>query len=83
MAERARERAKELNPYFGAVYPGGRAEAEAIAHGIDEDEGDASSIGGLVRVIRVRDRENAVDLQPADTRLDASRYACAKASVEV
>jgi len=48
--------------YLGAVYPSGRPESHAVAQGVDEDEDDTGVIGGAVQIIRVRQRQRAVDL---------------------
>ncbi len=42
--------------HLGAISPRRRAEAEAVAHGVDKDEGDADGVRGLVDVVGIRQR---------------------------
>lgn len=57
-AARAQGRGEDL----GTVDPRGWPEAEAVAERVDEDEDDAGVVGRVVRVVRVREGERAVDL---------------------
>lgn len=52
-----------VNPYLGAVNPCCRSEAEAVAHGVDEDEDYANHICGLVGIAGERQRQRSVDLK--------------------
>lgn len=52
-----------VNPYLGAVNPCCRSEAEAVAHGVDEDEDYANHVCDLVGIAGERQRQRSVDLK--------------------
>lgn len=48
--------------HLGAVHPCCWTETKAVAHGVDEDEGNADGVGEFVHISRVQEGEEAVDL---------------------